>query len=75
MLRLIHEHFVITSSFITLNLLSTSAKNSSIASESCVAALLLPLAEGVGAVAVVAMSEDGAVWKNVPTGISMVSNI
>lgn len=55
----------------TLNFFSISARKSSIASESCVAAFVLfPLA--VEAVAVPtgdARSADGTAWKNVPIGI------
>jgi hypothetical protein len=64
-----HKHFVKISLFITLNFCSTSAKNSSIASESLVVALLLPLVEGRG---VAATSEEGTVWQKVPASISMV---
>jgi len=63
-----HEHFAKISSFITLNFCSTSAKNSSIASESLVVALLLPLVEGRG---VAVRSEEGTVWQKVPASISM----
>jgi hypothetical protein len=66
-----HKHFVKISSFITLNFCSTSAKNSSIASESLVVALLLPLVEGRG---VAARSEEGTVWQKVPANISMVTS-
>ncbi len=65
------EHFVKISSFITLNLCSTSPRNSSIASESRVAALLLPLVEGRGVVTVDPGPEDGTVWETVSIGISM----
>ena len=60
-----YERFVKISSFINLNFFSTSARKSSIASESWVAALLLVLllapVDGDGAVAADARSEDDAV--------------